>query len=812
MIYPISRFTIFLFISFSIFQLSSCGDRSVQLLGISSNINKALEETHPGDTVKLNDGIYKDVQLVFSSHGTSKKHIVLCAKNEGKVIFQGKSNIKLCGDYLIVKGFVFINGFSPEVPVIEFRTDSKNLAFNCRVTNCVIDGYNQPDRSKPDIWIALYGKNNRVDHNFLANKLSLGVTLAVLRDDTASINNHHQIDHNYFGTRPRLGSNGGETIRVGTSKNSLLPSNTVIEDNYFYHCDGEVEIISIKSCDNTIRRNTFVECEGSVVLRHGNNNVVESNVFLGNGRANTGGVRVINLGHKIYNNFFYGLKGERFRSAFAVMNGVPNSLINRYHQVNNVDIAFNTFVDCNNIGFCVGKDNERTAAPLNTKFFANLIINTLKDSKVEFFDNVDGIEFSNNYVLSKLKLTKAAGFNQVQSTISQINGIPYLENTPTVDVKGVSFITNDITGKQRIGRYSVGAIQNGNQLLELIQTPEKITGINWYKTESRELNSSKGKIYSVKNPSEELVNVVQQASSIDIIELTDTGTFTLNNPIEISKRVTIRSAKNLSKKPVLNYSGKKSGFAFFTIINGGSLSLDGIIVDGESLGENNPEFVVLARAPMIEHYVLSMNNCEFLNFTEANFSVVKTDKNTFADTIQIQNSIFREMSCDAISLASEKDDNGRYNTENLIVKNCVFHKIMGNAINLYRGGNDESTLGPYLTIDHCVFNEVNNREAGSVLRLIGVQNALIKNTLFLESGKGGYIAKFDEMPWDNCRLEYCNIFNSGRIGSNNNRVAGEGIQHINPDLKNTNQMNFTIAPNILVQMKTSDGKALGCIR
>lgn len=809
---PITKYGVSLIVSLILMQLKGCYEKPIQLVDSISAFDKVLNKSIPGDTIYLKDGVYNDIQLVFTANGTKEKPIVLCPKTYGKVIFKGKSNIKIGGQYLVVEGIIFKEGNSPENPVIEFRADSKKLAYNCRVTECVIDGFNQPDRAKSDIWVALYGKNNRFDHNILTNKLSAGVTLAVLRDDSASINNHHRIDHNYFGTRPRLGSNGGETIRIGTSRNSLLPSNTIVENNYFYRCDGEVEIISIKSCNNVIRRNTFVESEGSVVLRHGNNNIVESNIFLGNGKPNTGGIRVINSGHKIYNNYFYSLKGERFRSAFAVMNGVPNSLINRYHQVNNVQICFNTFVDCDNIGFCVGSDNERTAVPMNTAFYANLIINQKNETKIGQFDDIKGIDFSSNYIISNSGPINTNGFALFKTDIKQIDGLPYSESIlPELDIEKFSFVTNDITGKPRVEKQTIGALQDRDQLSELTKTSQEVTAITWYNCDAKEISKpSVGKVFFVKNDINELLESFQKAEPNDIIELTDTGTYILTSTIEISKPLTIRSTKPLKKKPLLKYSGKKSGFSFFNLINGGSLKMDGIAVDGESLGENNPENVVKAKAPMIAHYNLSIDNCEFSNFTEANFSVVKGEKNTYADTILIQNSIFSEMSCDAISLASEKDDNGRYNTENLIVSNSVFHKIMGNAINLYRGGNDESTLGPFLTIDHCIFSEVNNREAGSVLRLIGVQNASIKNSIFLESGKGGYIAKFDEMSWDNCKLEYCNIYNSGKIGSNNNRIAGEGIQRINPELKNTNQLNFDIAPEVASKMKTSDGKAMGC--
>ena len=41
-------------------------------------------------------------------------------------------------------------------------------------------------------------------------------------------------------------------------------------------------------------------------FRHGNNALVAGNWFIGN-KKHTGGIRVINEGHKIFNNYFYRL-------------------------------------------------------------------------------------------------------------------------------------------------------------------------------------------------------------------------------------------------------------------------------------------------------------------------------------------------------------------------------------------------------------------------------------------------------------------------------------------------------------------------
>jgi poly(beta-D-mannuronate) lyase len=65
-----------------------------------------------------------------------------------------------------------------------------------------------------------------------------------------------------FRPRPPLRRNGGETICVGYSHQSMSNSATRLEHNLFERCDGELEIVSNKSCGNVYRFNTFRECAG----------------------------------------------------------------------------------------------------------------------------------------------------------------------------------------------------------------------------------------------------------------------------------------------------------------------------------------------------------------------------------------------------------------------------------------------------------------------------------------------------------------------------------------------------------------------
>ncbi|MET3666115.1 polysaccharide lyase 6 family protein [Caulobacter sp. 1776] len=370
----------------------------------------AVRASGPGDSVVLANGVWRDFEIVFTGEGTAAQPITLRAQTPGKVVISGKSNLRLAGRHLIVSGLTFKDGFSPSSEVIAFRQDAA-LAFDSRVTETVIDGFNKPGRAAEDYWIGLYGQNNRVDHNHLQGKLNSGVTLAVVLSSPESQQNHHRIDHNYFGPRPPLGSNGGETIRVGTSPFSRTRSLTVIEDNYFEGCSGEVEIVSNKSGGNIYRRNVFVRSQGALVLRHGEDNLVEDNVFLGGGLAGTGGVRVINARQTVRDNYFQGLRGDGFAAALALMNGVPNSPLNRYDQVLDARIENNIFVNVTAVVFGAGADQERTLPPARSRLSGNVFLGAGDKALFKAMAPIDGLTFTGNVVDGVAPLEGVAGFH-----------------------------------------------------------------------------------------------------------------------------------------------------------------------------------------------------------------------------------------------------------------------------------------------------------------------------------------------------------------------------------------------------------------
>jgi poly(beta-D-mannuronate) lyase len=409
-------FSTFLFLAFSSLAKTI-------IVKTSAELNKANTEAMPGDIIILQDGPWNNITITLNCNGSSTRPIYFKAATPGKVLITGNSKLLLGGSFIVVDGFCFENGYSGKDAVIKFCIDKKQIAHNCRVTNTVINDFNNPKRLDENYWVALYGKNNRLDHCSFINKKNIGVLMAVILEDESSRENFHLVDHNYFGFRLPLASNGGEIIRVGVSEQCEFNSNTSIVDNFFEYCDGETEIISVKSCHNLVANNLFKECQGGVVLRHGHYNTVQNNIFFGNGKAGTGGVRIINRGQWVINNLFYKCRGVDFRSPLSIMNGVPNSPANRYVAVSDAAIANNYFYECSPISFCEGSDAERTEAPKNVQFLNNVFINTKDSLLYHEYDDIAGIKFSGNMVSKTIHQPLASGFIKTASKVTMQDGV-----------------------------------------------------------------------------------------------------------------------------------------------------------------------------------------------------------------------------------------------------------------------------------------------------------------------------------------------------------------------------------------------------
>ena len=139
---------------------------------------------------------------------------------------------------------------------------------------------------------------------------------------------------------------------------------------------------------------------------------------------------------------------------------------------------------------------------------------------------------------------------------------------------------------------------------------------------------------------------------------------------------------------------------------------------------------------------------------------------------------------------AEKDDIGRYNADDMLIENCSFYRLLGLPINIYRGGSDESTAGPYVTIRHCTFVDCCNKERGSVMRLIGPQVLTVENCNFDNSGRGGATIRLDEATWEKVRIANCNLWNSGRMVTTTAQAIQGKMYNIRPAYTNAEAYDY----------------------
>ena len=630
--------------------LCSCGKGNYHISEIASALGKA----HPGDTLRIAGGTYKDVTLVWKAAATPEKPVVVMAAEPGKVRISGKSSLHISGSGLEVNGLLFEKCHTGKGTIVEFR-NGDDLASGCRLTQCVVNDCNPVRRDISYSYVHVYGRGNRVDHCSFTGKLNLGVTLIVMLNYPDCDENYHSIDHNYFGPRPVYGSNGAETIRIGTSQQCLQNSRTQLCDNLFDRCNGEVEVVSVKSSGNTIARNTFYECQGVLALRHGDRNIAEGNLFIGHGIRNTGGIRIVGEDQVVRSNTMLGLAGERFFSALALMYGVPNSLPNRYMQVKNTIIEDNVFEACRSIDFTTGKDFERTLPPVGT--------------------------------------------------VWERNRVDAVQTTPEPSYESL------VQGR----------------------------GASWY------------------TPAAESGKEVEEIVLKDSLCVLEEG-------LLITRPTVIRAAEGVS--PEVIFAGRK-GQSMITICDGGSLTVKGLRFSGRlTPGRSLADAIISTAKDMTTPYTLTVEDCSFEDCGESGFNPIRGMKGTFADSVVIRRCNFAALSGDAINFAGETEDKGRYNADDMIIEDCRFERILGIPINIYRGGSDESTAGPYVSISGCDFIDCCNKARGSVIRITGAQVLSITGCSFVSSGRGGYAIRLDDAPWEKITLGGNSFEDSGKILSN----------------------------------------------
>ncbi len=357
---------------------------------------QSLKQLQPGEVLEVADGACQvDKPLtVHGIKGTIEKPVIIRAANRGKAVILGIAGFVLneC-EHVTVEGFTFENDADqPSVRLV-----------NCRHARVTRNLFRPMERSKPrhwEHWVTVEGaesSHNRIDHNLFERKVNRGSPLFIRGDDLALVcSQHDRVDHNHFrDVVDAKGENGHETIRTGSNDlgASGQSSFTLIEDNLLERCCGEEEIISLKSSDNIVRRNTLIDCAGAICLRLGNRNLVENNLIMATGDGpDFGGIKVYGFDHRITGNYFAGLTGTKHVAPFAFFPGMHDTPTTK-NIGDNYDsstcsaatrciASFNTWVDCAPLLMGLEmEDPKRPHLPADCIFSNNLVMRTKPHAK-----------------------------------------------------------------------------------------------------------------------------------------------------------------------------------------------------------------------------------------------------------------------------------------------------------------------------------------------------------------------------------------------------------------------------------------------
>jgi hypothetical protein len=459
-----------------------------------TEFKNALAAMNPGDEIVVEDGTYNLSSLTINRSGCMMNPIVIRAKNEGGAILNGATALVLQSiHYVTIQGFAF-----QSVSIgtgIKFQNSThvritKNRFNIIETASCnwiyIGDTYGSTEPLKSG--------HNKIDHNIFDGKTEAGKFI-VLDGNIDQQSQHDTISYNIFKNNGPRVANEKESIRVGVSTLTRSSGYTVIEHNLFEDCDGDPEIVSIKSCDNIVRFNTFRRCLGTLSFRQGVRNTAEGNYFFGEGKTGTftndegvtstigcGGIRVYGLDHKVFNNYFEDLTGEKWDAALVITNGdVLNSTTsNSSHNIpENVEISFNTLVN-NKSNIEIGFDNGGSypKAPVNVLLANNIVVgNTSPLIKSYSNASLAGVTFSNNIMYPTG--TASIGISATGAEIQNINPklikpactgadcelnpaaqiLRLADTSPAIDAATGSFayVTGDFEQQSRTGTKDVGA-------------------------------------------------------------------------------------------------------------------------------------------------------------------------------------------------------------------------------------------------------------------------------------------------------------------------------------------------------------------
>ena len=446
------------------FLLAASGLTSIAVAQTDARaLQRQLDEAVPGSVIDLPAGSIKLTKpLTLTRSGTESSPITLRARDRGRTVLDGKAGIELRGvSHIIIEGLAFTHeNRTPAIRLIDSR--------NIRITRCTfkLEAGLAPRQN----WIHITGSKsglNRIDRNLFDDLTTAGAYIAIDGAEAApfNISSGDRIDYNHFRAIPRRDGGGARAIRLGWTKLAQSQGQSFIEYNLFETCNGDEELISIRSSSQAIRYNTFLNSAGYLTLRMGTGNIAEGNFFYSENKENVGGIRVYGDEAKVFNNYFEGLT----LPALVLSNGLaqPGKIEVPRPAANKAFIIFNTWVNCGGGAIEIGATGGgiHTQMPADCLIANNVVIG-YGEELVRMRSKPESLRWSKNIMFhagSKEKVGLDLPDDQISVVFPRLRnqgGIWRLSpNSPAIDfAEGeFDFVTTDIDGQPRPKKMDAGA-------------------------------------------------------------------------------------------------------------------------------------------------------------------------------------------------------------------------------------------------------------------------------------------------------------------------------------------------------------------
>lgn len=291
------------------------GSGRVHVASAAIEVRALSGKLKPGDQLVLAaDGAWKDARFTFEGLGTAEAPILIRPDKLGGVSFTGESAVTFHGEHLIVHDLTFRGVTVSRNNEVLFRVGNgvekpaNHCLFNrLRFENC---GSTNPSYwPKLHLWLmSMRGRGNTVSNCIFSGFKHIGQMIGAAELPKDGLQQLHVLN-NRFIDRPKIDDqNGYEILQLGWSGEKAAATGSLIQGNTFERCDGENELITLKASDIVVRGNRFIASQGVLCLRTARRVLVQDNVFDGQGRENTGGVRLQGDGHVLIGNTFRNLK------------------------------------------------------------------------------------------------------------------------------------------------------------------------------------------------------------------------------------------------------------------------------------------------------------------------------------------------------------------------------------------------------------------------------------------------------------------------------------------------------------------------